>query len=130
MTGRKKAKTWIASGGAFNSQTFSCCRGEKGIILTRNGGVFYAMPIFLKISNFCMQSFLPIRPATKTERMRECLRSLKQNHKVHLHCHLLRTLVHLHNDSSQIMFVKQHFLLKYGYTFAYLHVLCILGAGG
>ncbi|KAL5053834.1 hypothetical protein RYX36_034516 [Vicia faba] len=27
------------------------------------------------------KSFLPIRPATKTEQMRECLRSLKQNHK-------------------------------------------------
>ncbi|PQP95120.1 UBX domain-containing protein 4 [Prunus yedoensis var. nudiflora] len=26
-------------------------------------------------------SSLPIRPATKTEQMRECLRSLKQNHK-------------------------------------------------
>lgn len=29
-----------------------------------------------------MQSFLPVRPATKAEQMRECLRSLKQNHKV------------------------------------------------
>lgn len=28
------------------------------------------------------QSSLPIRPATKVEQMRECLRSLKQNHKV------------------------------------------------
>ena len=27
------------------------------------------------------KSSLPIRPATKTEQMRECLRSLKQNHK-------------------------------------------------
>ncbi|KAE9601165.1 hypothetical protein Lal_00023907 [Lupinus albus] len=27
------------------------------------------------------KSFLPIRPATKAEQMRECLRSLKQNHK-------------------------------------------------
>ncbi|KAH7521749.1 hypothetical protein FEM48_Zijuj07G0065500 [Ziziphus jujuba var. spinosa] len=27
------------------------------------------------------KSFLPIRPATKVEQMRECLRSLKQNHK-------------------------------------------------
>ncbi|MFX6571388.1 UBA domain-containing protein, partial [Acinetobacter baumannii] len=27
------------------------------------------------------KSFLPIRPATKTEQMRECLRNLKQNHK-------------------------------------------------
>ncbi|XP_048334152.1 uncharacterized protein LOC112490168 isoform X1 [Ziziphus jujuba] len=28
-----------------------------------------------------LQSFLPIMPATKVEQMRECLRSLKQNHK-------------------------------------------------
>ncbi|XVF29112.1 hypothetical protein REPUB_Repub15cG0091700 [Reevesia pubescens] len=27
------------------------------------------------------KSFLPVRPATKAEQMRECLRSLKQNHK-------------------------------------------------
>ncbi|KAE9602989.1 hypothetical protein Lal_00018385 [Lupinus albus] len=27
------------------------------------------------------KSFLPVRPATKSEQMRECLRSLKQNHK-------------------------------------------------
>ncbi|KAL2344549.1 hypothetical protein Fmac_005834 [Flemingia macrophylla] len=27
------------------------------------------------------QSYVPIRPATKAEQMRECLRSLKQNHK-------------------------------------------------
>ncbi|KAJ6810006.1 chromatin assembly factor 1 subunit A-B-like [Iris pallida] len=27
------------------------------------------------------KTFLPIRPATKVERMRDCLRSLKQNHK-------------------------------------------------
>ena len=29
-----------------------------------------------------LQSSLPVRPATKAEQMRECLRSLKQNHKV------------------------------------------------
>lgn len=29
-----------------------------------------------------LQSSLPVRPATKVEQMRECLRSLKQNHKV------------------------------------------------
>ncbi|GMP55560.1 hypothetical protein CsSME_00020341 [Camellia sinensis var. sinensis] len=28
-----------------------------------------------------LQSSLPVRPATKAEQMRECLRSLKQNHK-------------------------------------------------
>ncbi|KAL3634366.1 hypothetical protein CASFOL_021420 [Castilleja foliolosa] len=28
-----------------------------------------------------LQSFLPVRPATKTEQMRECLRTLKQDHK-------------------------------------------------
>lgn len=33
------------------------------------------------LANF-LQSSLPVRPATKAEQMRECLRALKQNHKV------------------------------------------------
>ena len=28
------------------------------------------------------QSYVPVKPVTKLEQMRECLRSLKQNHKV------------------------------------------------
>lgn len=31
---------------------------------------------------FKLQTFLPVKPVTKVEQMRECLRSLKQNHKV------------------------------------------------
>ena len=29
-----------------------------------------------------LQSILPVKPITKAEQMRECLRSLKKNHKV------------------------------------------------
>jgi hypothetical protein len=47
----------------------------------------------LYIVLFNSQSSLPVRPATKTEQMRECLRTLKQIHKVNTCDSLTLTLL-------------------------------------
>jgi hypothetical protein len=56
-----------------------------------------------------MQSALPVRPATKAERMRDCLRNLKQQNKVQYIVGPLRSaysfflLTHLHWKSMHLL---------------------------
>jgi hypothetical protein len=59
---------------------------------------------------------LPVRPATKQEQMRECLRSLKQSHKVNT------TLLQIF-----IITVQKHEvqLVNYSVLFCFSSLLCI-----
>lgn len=88
-TGRKKAEAWIATRRSCCCKTFCfCCAGEKGDwVVWTSFGLLYDLQIWLKFVLKAslmskLQTFLPVKPVTKVEQMRECLRSLKQNHKV------------------------------------------------
>lgn len=92
FTGRKEEKTWFATRRSFNYKTI--CTGrrrEKGmslfvyVICILNAILTLLTPVLMNFSGIVvskLQMSLPVRPATKAEQMRECLRSLKQNHKV------------------------------------------------
>lgn len=92
FTGRKEEETWFATRRSFNYKTI--CTGrrrEKGmslfvyVICILNAILTLLTPVLMNFSGIVvskLQMSLPVRPATKAEQMRECLRSLKQNHKV------------------------------------------------
>lgn len=87
FVGRKKEKTRIATGRTFNCKTFCPnCGREKGNAnewLTCMFCHSFEIEAWNILSfNPKSQTMLPIKPVTKLEQMRECLRSLKQNHKV------------------------------------------------